>query len=380
MKIAYVTTYESNNINNWSGVGYHIARAFERQSINIKYICPLKEANSLFFKSKQYLYLKIFNKKFLRDREPFVLKSYAKQVASKLSSLDIDYIFSPGTIPISYLEHEKPIAFWTDATFAGMINFYPNFTNLCKETIYKGNTMEKIALERCRVAIYSSEWAAQTAINNYKINPEKIHVVPFGANIECNRSVDDIKDIVSSRPTNVCKLLFVGVNWVRKDGNIALDIAKCLNKSGIKTELHIVGCKPIINESLPKYVELHGFLDKSLKEGINKLNRLFAESHFLILPSVAETFGTVICEASSYGVPSITTNVGGITTAVKDGFNGKTFSKDTSIEEYCTYISNLWSNYSKYKKVALSSFNEYQSRLNWTIAGKSVKKILEDTI
>ena len=60
MKIAYVTTYESNNIKNWSGAGYYIARALERQSINIEYICPLKEANSLFFKSKQYLYLKIF--------------------------------------------------------------------------------------------------------------------------------------------------------------------------------------------------------------------------------------------------------------------------------------------------------------------------------
>ena len=261
-----------------------------------------------------------------------------------------------------------------------MINFYPSFTNLCKETINKGNAMEKMALERCRVAIYSSEWAAQTAVNNYNINPYKVHVVPFGANIECNRNVDDIKDIVSSRPINVCKLLFMGVDWFRKGGNIALDVAKCLNKSGIKTELHIVGCKPIVNKSLPHYVKLYGFIDKASKEGINKLNKLLSESHFLILPSVAECFGLVFCEASSYGVPSITTNVGGVTTAVKDGFNGKTFSKDASIEEYCTYIFNLWSNYSEYKKLALSSFNEYQSRLNWTIAGKNVKKILEDTI
>jgi len=65
---------------------------------------------------------------------------------------------------------------------------------------------------------------------------------------------------------------------------------------------------------------------------------------------------------------------------IKDGLNGKTFSKDANIDEYCKYISNLFLNYSHYKKLALSSFNEYQNRLNWSVAGEAVKKLLEDLI
>ena len=182
------------------------------------------------------------------------------------------------------------------------------------------------------------------------------------------------------RPSNKCKLLFLGVDWLRKGGDVALKVAEELNKSGLETELTIVGCNPIINKPLLNFVKTLGFISKKTKKGRSEINNLLAKSHFLILPSRAEAFGIVFCEASSFGVPVITTNVGGITTAVKDGFNGKTFSKDASIEEYCTYIFNLWFNYSEYKKLALSSFNEYQSRLNWTIAGKNVKKILEDTI
>jgi hypothetical protein len=89
-----------------------------------------------------------------------------------------------------------------------MVDFYPDFTNLCTETIRHGNEMEQSALSRCRLAIYSSEWAANSAIQHYNVNPTKVRVVPFGANIECDRRIEDIARIASSKTFNVIKLLF----------------------------------------------------------------------------------------------------------------------------------------------------------------------------
>jgi len=380
MKLAYVTQYDSTNIINWSGLGYYIAQSLLENNILVEYIYPLKEKYSIFFKGKQYLYKYLFNKKYLRDREPVILKSYAQQIAKKLSGRSIDIVFSPGTIPIAYLECKQPIVFWTDSTFAGMIDFYPNWSNLSKKTIWNGNTMERFALNRCSLAIYSSEWAAQTAINYYKIDPSKIKVIPFGANIECNRNLEDIKEMVNLRSSNKCKLLFLGVDWLRKGGDVALKVAEELNKSGLETELTIIGCKPILNKPLPNFVKTLGFISKKTEKGKSEINSLLAKSHFLIVPSRAEAFGVVFCEANSFGVPCLSTNVGGIPTVIKDGLNGKTFSKDANIDEYCKYISNLFLNYSHYKKLALSSFNEYQNRLNWSVAGEAVKKLLEDLI
>jgi len=147
MKVAYVTTYDAMNIEKCSGIGYYKAQALKNQCLSLAYVGPLREKYSLLFKGKQYLYNRFFNKRYLRDREPLILKDYAHQVSRKLSGINSDIVFSPGTIPIAYLECDQPIVFWTDATFAGMIDFYPNWSNLCKETIKNGNAMEGSALK-----------------------------------------------------------------------------------------------------------------------------------------------------------------------------------------------------------------------------------------
>ena len=127
----------------------------------------------------------------MRDREPLTLKSYAKQVESRLVRIKPDMVFSPGTKPIAYLRTDKPIIFWADATFDGMIDFYPEFTNLCDETLRDGQRMEQAALSNCRLAIYSSEWAAKTAIDNYDVDSRKVKVVPYGANLTHFLSADE---------------------------------------------------------------------------------------------------------------------------------------------------------------------------------------------
>ena len=120
MKVAYVATYDALSIRNYSGVGYYIAQSLKNQSILLAYIGPLREKYSLLFKGKQYLYNRLFNKRYLRDRGPLILKNYADQVFRKLSGINIDIVFSPGSIPIAYLECDQPIVFWTGATFVGV--------------------------------------------------------------------------------------------------------------------------------------------------------------------------------------------------------------------------------------------------------------------
>ena len=381
MKIAYITTYDSQDVAKWSGLGFYIVKSLKEQSIQVDLISSVRNKYSplsILFKSKEYLYKYLLKKNYLHSREPALLSRYANKAAKRLARLEADIVFSPGSIPIAYLECPQPIVFWTDATFAGMIDFYPEFSNLCQESIRNGNAMEQSALDRSKLAIYSSEWAAKTAIENYKIDPNKVKVVPFGANIECQRGLDDIKSLVETRPSHKCKLLFLGVDWLRKGGNIAFKVAKELNQSGLETELTLVGCSPIVDEPLPNFVRSLGFISKSTKEGREQLDQIIAESHFLILPSRAECYGVVFCEANSFGVPCLATKVGGIPTIIRDNVNGKLFDKDVEILEYCEYISNLFARYSEYKELAISAFCEYQSRLNWSIAGKTVKKMLMD--
>jgi glycosyltransferase involved in cell wall biosynthesis len=378
MKIAYVTTYDASDVKNSSGSGYYIAKTLEEQGLRLDYIGPLNKNAKFLFVAKKLFFRSFFRQTQFVEMEPRILQSYARQVSRSLSSLHIDAVFSPGTIPISALESQKPIIFWSDAVFAGMVNFYPTFCHFTQESIRNGNQMEADALSRCRLAIYSSEWAANLAVENYKVDKAKVKVVPYGANIHCDRSWEDIKAMIDNRPTNRCKLLFNGVEWSRKGGDKALEIAIRLREQGLPIELSVIGCTPPIK--VPEFVRVYGFISKSDHGGVTALNELYAGSHFLILPSRADACPVVFAEASSFGLPSISRDVGGISSAIRNGLNGRVFSIDADVSEYCSYISDLMLNPTRYRDLALSAFGEYQSRLNWQVAGKKVKKLLEEFV
>jgi glycosyltransferase involved in cell wall biosynthesis len=376
MKISYVTTYDASDIRAWSGSAYYISESLKRSGFSIEYIGNLKEPLRNFFRIKKVLYGTFLSKNYLRDREPRILKSYAKQVKSALSRVNSDIVFSPGTIPIAYLTTDLPIVFWTDATFAGMIDFYPSFSNLCKESVRSGNTMEQEALSKCRLAIYNSEWAAKTAIDNYDVDHRKVKVVPFGSNIDNELKLSDIETITKNKDFTRCKLLFIGVDWFRKGGDIALRVATLLNEQGLATELHIVGCTP--QGRLPDFVFTHGFVSKRTEEGKKLLQTLFTGSHFLILPSRAECCAVVLAEASSYGLPSLTSDVGGITTAIRNGRNGWAFPLTGIEEKFCDYVTKALSSPTEYARLSASSYTEYTERLNWFAAGNRIRELIHE--
>lgn len=388
MKIVYVTSYDLLNRASWTkhvqGIctaGSYIAKHLRDESTSIEYIGPLKKKYTLFTRGKWSLYRNFYQKDYYRWAEPLIVQNYARQIKNELNNLNVDVILSSeSTVPIAYLNTKQPIVLWTDTTLSALINFYSYMSNLCQENIQNIYKIEAEALKRCDLIIYTSEWAAQMASQTYGIDKNKIKVVPWGANLECKQTLEDIHNIVNTRVTSKCKLLFIGVDWMRKGGDIALEVTKKLNATGLETELTIVGCKPQLAEPLPKFVKPLGFISKSTPEGLRTIEQLLRESHFLILPSRAETFGHVFCEASSFGLPSLASNIAGVPTAVRDGKNGKTFSLDAKIEEYCTYIYDLFTNYSEYKNLAISSFNEYQTHLNWHVATRNAKSLIKNLI
>lgn len=46
------------------------------------------------------------------------------------------------------------------------------------------------------------------------------------------------------RPSNCCRLLFIGRDWRQKRGDIALEVSKRLNEDGLPSTLTVVGARP----------------------------------------------------------------------------------------------------------------------------------------
>lgn len=378
MKIAYASSFDPLSISSWSGCSYYLAQALTtNRSVTLDFIGPLEEKPSLFLKTKGLFYRRLLGKNYLAVVDPGVLKDLARQTALALKSSNADFILSLSALPIAYLETKKPIIYFWDCTFRGNLE-YPSFQNLAPESIRYGHEMEQLALEKCQIAAYSSDWALQSAIEGYKVSKDKLKVIPLGANIDCQRTLSDVARLVDARSKKICNLLFIGVDWIRKGGDVAYNVAKQLNARGFETILTIVGCEPQVSEPLPSFVRCLGFLNKFEDNNDRKIADLLAQSHFLIVPSIAELFGAVFCEASSFGTPSLARRVGGIPTAVRDGVNGQLFSKDAGIDEYCDFIIDIFQDYARYKALALSSFNEYKNRLNWMKTAETIVQLFQN--
>ncbi len=380
MKAAYATTFDAKDVNNWSGTPFFMSNAFRQDNVEIDYIGSLKRKLPAGFKLKQ-----VWNKYICDQRESprfniVAAQFYSQQVAEQLKLLNSDVVIAPQINPVAYLDCPQPIILWTDALYSSLLGFYPAFSNHSASSIRQGNQITSECLARMKLAIFSSEWAANSAVELYGVDRSKVKVVPFGANIVCNFNEEDIKHILKKRNSRVVKLLFIGKHWHRKGGDIVFNVTKALHASGQAVELNFVGCHPPKNVDVPDYIKCHGFISKRTPEGVAKIQSLLHESHFLFVPSRAEAFGIVFCEANAYALPCLTSYTGGIATVVKDNINGMTFSLDASTEKYCEYISNLMNNYSQYEALALSSFKEFKTRLNWQVATQSVNQLIKEIL
>jgi glycosyltransferase involved in cell wall biosynthesis len=321
---------------------------------------------------------KLFGTTLHRDREPVVLEGYARQVEAQLAAMqDIDVVFSPGTVPIARLRTDKPIVFWTDATYGAIVDEYVWEPPASARSRRLGDAMELEAIARAALAIYCSDWAARSAIERYGANAAKVKVVPFGANVATARTRDDLERLIASRESDRCRILYIGMGWERKGGDIAMRVAQRLNERGLPTRLTMLGQPPPAGTKLPDCVNVAGFIDKRTDEGKRRFDELFGSSHFLILPARAEAFGVVLCEAGSFGVPCLASRVGGIPTIVRDEVNGRTFPRECDPDLYASYVLDRFAEFdSRYRALARSSFDEYTSRLNWDVAGRTVKALL----
>ncbi|MFN2477043.1 MAG: glycosyltransferase family 4 protein [Chthoniobacterales bacterium] len=380
MNVAYVTTFDPTNVLNWSGSGLNVARAVNGEEVVLSAAGPLQLNEAFGAKLRRRFYRYALRQWFHPERDPHAAKDYARQVDAYVRAHNSDCVLSLGTIPIGYSGFSRPTAIWSDATFPALLNFYPGYDHVARATIRAARLSEQRAFDHCSLALFTSEWAAESAERNYAVDRSKIRVVPFGANTEPKADDSAVRDLIRARQSQTCRLLFLGVEWDRKGGSLAWEVARRLNERGLAAELHVVGCEPPAQFAEAPWLVRHGFIRQDQPEELAKLHALFGSAHFLVLPARAECFGIVFAEASAFGVPSLATDVGGIPSVVRDGVNGYTFSVESGAEPYLETISRLLRDWESYRVVAEGARKEFQERLNWRVIGSQVRQLLREMV
>ncbi len=374
-RIAILTAGDARNPQSWSGTPFFMGQALEKYIGETLYIGPLS-ASALPL-------LKIYGKmlRLIRglDYSPYhatlIAKQFASSAAKKVIEARPDVVFAPaGSFFASRIPANVPLVYSSDASFRLVDGYHPHYRNLSASSRRDGEQLERSVIERADLNLYPSEWAARSAIEDYGADPEKVHVVPYGANLIDPPSRESV---LQRRAARTCKLLFIGVNWKEKGAAIAVEALRHLRGTGIDAELTICGCIP------PTPIEVEGltvvpFLDKRNPAQFNRLKNYYMTSDFFILPTRADCYGVAFCEAAAYGLPSIGTLTGGVPSVVRDGENGHLLPIEATGRDYALLIAEMYRDPARYESMRYKSRDAFEQRLNWDNWGRMTAQLIED--
>jgi len=147
----------------------------------------------------------------------------------------------------------------------------------------------------------STSWAARSFVDDYGVPAELVHVVGMGHRA---RAAGD-----AQRDWSVPRLLFVGVDWRRKNGDAVVRAFRALHESIPAATLDVVGEHPPL-DAIPG-VTGHGLLRRDDAAAQSLLDELFARSTAFVLPSLFDPSPIAYLEAASAGLPVVATVEGG---------------------------------------------------------------------
>jgi len=365
LRIAFFCYYDPLDKRSWSGIPFYLGRTLEKHVGEVDYLGPVKTPRLLdkILRAIAKVTRVVFKREHV-TKYSILLNLYAVwYLKRKMKGKQYDFLIAPASAPqLGLLKTKVPIVYFGDATYRNYSNNYKKeFYKLAGFSRWEGEYLEKKALHKSNLVIMTSEWARQSAIRDYGVPPSKTEINLFGANMDFVPPADAIFE---KEKNKTLTLLFLAVDWERKGGALAFDTLVSLRERGIEARLIICGCQPPAEYS-HQDMQVISFLDKNKKGDHDLFVQLLSSCHFLILPTRADCSLIVACEANSYGVPAITTDVGGVADVVLNDVNGYCLPFEATGKDYADRIIDLYSDREKYHRLIASSHRRFEEYLNW---------------
>jgi glycosyltransferase involved in cell wall biosynthesis len=199
---------------------------------------------------------------------------------------------------------------------------------------------------------YAGEWTDKNIPFTYRVQRSllkrvrkpNIKVIISGKNEEESANVHDMQnpciyghEIEAMNAAGLQKdfskelhLLFVGNLMPTKGIMQLLDALQSEKLNTRYTQLHIAGGGRLLDE-VKESAKTNQSIRITVAGDISReaLNKLYADAHFLVLPSSSESFPKVVAEAAAYGCIPVTTSLSAITRQITDGVNGFLMTDNT---------------------------------------------------
>jgi glycosyltransferase involved in cell wall biosynthesis len=359
-----ISPYNPHDVLKWSGTIYSIYAALRKGAKQHGFTVDYMSCGQLDFAAR--VLNKVLNKCGLpldcRFSTAYAMVAGALLTIRLLFVKEATLVAVAASNCVSYLKTKHAIIYISDGTFRTVCELYPAFRAFPKWLQAQGDKNEAIALAKAQAVIYPSRWASQSAQRHYGVEAERIHEIPFGPNIP-----SELMEERYSKPpiANGVTIIFVSADWVRKNGDMTLEVCRLLAaETGIAVRLILIGDAPDY-VTRHDFVEKKGFLRKSDAVQLGRLCQAYREAHFLLLPTKADASPIVFSEAQAFGVPPVTYDVGGTSSAILDGETGLLLPPSAGARELAQEIQRYVQNPQLYQRLSERCRQRYLEHANW---------------
>ena len=377
-KIGLLGVEDPSDVRAYSGTPFHLAHHLRAQGHEVRICGPFKLKHQRLIFHLDRLYRKLTGRHIVWERTPLITRQYAKLIDQYAdANRDLDFLLATSVFYVDRAKTLKPIFAWSDTTVEGVLGLYPYYSNITARMIRQSHAVEERGLEACTAAIFSSHWAAQTALRTYKTDPRKVHVITYGANILDSPDSDQLDLILEQRWTKPRIVVLVGVEWERKGVDKAIAAIGVLRDRGLEIRLRVVGCKAPSGVQVPDFVDVLGRIPKSTPEGRERFYQLLQTSHAFVLPSVAECAAVSLIEANAYGIAVVASDTGGNASLVRVGENGYLCDPTASPETWADALEKILGDPAECERISRSAFSLYHTEFSWDVAVKRFEKMVQ---
>jgi glycosyltransferase involved in cell wall biosynthesis len=377
-RIAILSSLDTSSRRAFSGTPYFMSQALEKHCGPVVHLGPVRSRIEAAGEMGNRFARRLLGREFAFGHSRALARDYARIFARRLREEGpFDVIFAPAaSTQIALLETEIPIIYASDATFQLMRDYHQDFTGISDAYAATGNDIERRAIHNSAAVTYPSQWAARSAVSDYGVSPDRVEMVPWGANMDC---IPEAESLWPAKDLAHCSLLFLGVNWERKGGPIAYEATDILRRRGVDATLTVCGTTPPDEFGAP-WLRVVPSLNKQNPAEERQLSQLLLQASFLVLPTRNDCYGIAFCEASAHGTPSVATATGGVGGAVAEGRSGFLLPMEAGPDAYAEIIHSLWSDKDRYEQLVTSSREHYETAANWDHWAAAMREIIAKSL
>lgn len=249
-----------------------------------------------------------------------------------------------------------PYFVYTDHTHLSNLN-YPDFD---RRQLRPASwiELERSIYESATVVFTRSTDISLDLVRYYGTSPDKIECVYAGSNVDVKNAGEPNNNGYSNK-----RIVFVGVDWVRKGGPELLAAFRTVLKSHPDAHLTIAGSDTPVD--VPNCTVLG-------RVNASDLSRYYSDASVFCLPTKREPFGIAFVEAMMHRLPIVGTRIGAVPDMVEDGVNGFLIEPGQS-EGLAKALCTLLDSPALCQQFGRRSHEKAVQRYTWTGTGQRIR-------